>query len=98
MSLDMPFYEELKRQGHPAARPWFVGDCLYYLGLLPAFLALIVGALAIIGALVGGSQWLYVWIALGVFVAGVTVFFAGGMLKARSYKMAARDGIHVNDY
>ena len=39
MSLDFPFYEELRRRKHPGAKWWMLGDRLYYLGLLPAMLA-----------------------------------------------------------
>jgi hypothetical protein len=36
MSLDYPFYDELRRSQHLAAKWWLWGDILYYLGLLPA--------------------------------------------------------------
>lgn len=34
MSLDFPFFEELRKRRHPAAKWWRLGDGLYYLGLL----------------------------------------------------------------
>ncbi len=98
MSLDMPFYEELRRRGHRAARSWLIGDCLYYIGLLMAMLAVAAGAISIVLAIVGGARWLYVLYAIALFVAGVAVFVAGSLLKGRSYRLAAQDGIHVRDY
>lgn len=98
MSLDMPFYEELRRQGHPAARTWFVGDRLYYVGLLIAFLAMAGGAISVVGALAGWFGWLYLLLTAGLFVLGAGVFLAGASLKGRSYRVAARDGINVDDY
>ena len=44
----------------------------------------------------GGGGWrIWVMSAFGVFVPG---FVLGARLNAKSWRMAARDGIDVNDY
>ncbi len=96
MSLDYPFYEELCRRGHRAAKWWRIGDCLYYLGLLTALVAAAVG-LALVGSLFGaGGGWL-LWSVIA-FVGGAVVFVIGSALKGYSYRLAERDGIKVSDY
>ena len=98
MSLDYPFYEELKRRAHPAAKWWRIGDILYYVGLLFAVLWAAVVALLIMMALSGFGSWWSPLIIAPCFVASVTVFIIGTILKGHSYSMAMRDGINVNDY
>ncbi len=98
MSMDMPFYKELRRRNHPAARTWFLGDCLYYIGILMAMLAIAAGCVSIVGALVGWFGWSLALYAFGLLVLGVCVFFTGASLKQRSYRRAAQDDIRVEEY
>ena len=53
MSLDYPFYEQLVRRRHRTAGWWLVGDRLYYLGLIPALLAIAGSGAAILSGLLG---------------------------------------------
>ena len=92
MSLDYPYYEELCRQKHRAAWWWLVGDRLYYLGLLPATLA-VPGAAVGIGAGLLGFGWHWLVIAAITFLVGAVVFVTGSSLKAHAYILAERDGI-----
>jgi len=96
MSLDYPFYEELRRRGHPAAKWWRLGDMLYYLGLLPAMLLAIPAIVSLVGLAWAVSK-LKIWI-LALFVVSVAVFLVGTRCKLRSWRMAAKDGINVNNY
>jgi len=98
LSLDYPFYKELKRRSHPAARWWRLGDTLYYVGLLPGMLALFTLPISLLGAVLGHVSWPTVGWTLLVLLGGVAVFIAGALLKGRSYRLAQRDGIDVNDY
>ena len=41
MSLDVPFYRELKRRNRPARHFWAAGDTMYYGGLLTALCGLL---------------------------------------------------------
>ncbi len=92
MSLDYPYYEELVRQQHRAAWWWIIGDRLYYLGLLPAMLAVPGAGFAPIAGLFGNG-WHWVVLAAGTFVGGVMVFFLGSSLKRHAYTLGERDGI-----
>lgn len=92
MSLDYPFYEELCRRGHRAAWWWLIGDRLYYLGLLPALLALPGGLLAL-GAGIAGGGWHWLIASAVVFVAGVVVHSVGVSLKKHAYHLAREAGI-----
>ena len=92
MSLDYPFYEELRRREHRAARWWLIADRLYYLGLLPAILSFAGAGVAVIIGLLGFG-WHWLWVALGTFVGGAVVFFVGASLKGHAYTLAERDGI-----
>jgi hypothetical protein len=96
MSLDYPFYEELRRRQHPAAKWWRWGDALYYLGLTPA-IVLAIPALWSLGTSISNLARWQVWV-LSLFAFFVAVFFVGTQLKLKSWKMAAKDGINVNDY
>ncbi len=96
MSLDYPFYEELCRRKHRAARWWLIGDRLYYLGLYSAILAfagagVAGGVVGILGLRGIGLHWF--WAALGTFVGGAVVCFVGACLKGHAYSLAERDGI-----
>lgn len=92
MSLDYPFYQELVRRGHRAAWWWLVGDRLYYLGLLPAMLAVPGTGIALLAGLFGfGWGWLVA--AAVTFVVGAAVFVIGASLKRYAYDLAGRDGI-----
>ncbi len=93
VSLDSPFSEELVRRSHGAAWWWRIGDRLYYLGLLPAMLAVPGTGAALLAGLFGfGWGWLVV--AAVTFVAGAVVFVIGSSLKRHAYDIAEReDGI-----
>jgi len=98
MSLDYPFYEELRRRGHRAAIWWRVGDLLYYVGLLIA-LPLVVVSVALVGAsLMFTLSWEYLGWSLAGLASGVVVFLLGSSMKGHSYALAMKDGIDVNDY
>ncbi len=88
MSLDYPFYLELKKRKSPAAKWWRVGDVLYYLGLVPAILSLIATPIL---SLFENAYWHY---SLGIFMISVIVFIVGSSLKGKSYRMAAKEGIN----
>lgn len=92
MSLDYPYYQELCRRKHRAAWWWLVGDRLYYLGLLPAALAVPGAVLSIIAGL-SGIGWYWLLVDLGTFAGGTAVFVVGSLLKGRAYTLAERDGI-----
>ena len=92
MSLDYPLYEELLRRNHPAAKWWRIGDILYYLGLLPAFISFALMPLAVVKGL-SGQPWTWTVVAFSAFCFSLSVFFIGLSLKGRAYKMAERDGI-----
>jgi hypothetical protein len=92
VSLDYPFYEQLVRRRHRAARWWLVGDRLYYLGLIPA-LAAFAGIVAAIVAGLLGFGWGWLGVAAVCFVAGAVVFVIGGSLKGHAYELARRDAI-----
>lgn len=98
MSLDYPFYEELKRRGHPAAKWWYVGDMLYYLGLLPALLCIPVMAIQKLTEVLGFTWWWSGSVTVACFGAGLAIFFIGGFIKGRSYSMAERDRIDVKKH
>jgi hypothetical protein len=92
MSLDYPFYEELRRLKHRGAKWWIIGDRLYYLGLLPAITAIPGAGVGLIYLLMGrGWGCLIAWAA--VFAVGTLVFFVGASLKSHAYRLAERDGI-----
>lgn len=92
MSLDYPFYEELCRRKHRAARWWIIGDRLYYLGLIPACLAFS-GAVPAVFVGLFGPGWRLFWICAVAFVLGVIVNWLGMTFKRRAYHLAERDGI-----
>jgi hypothetical protein len=90
VSLDFPYYEELRRRKHRAAWWWLVGDRLYYLGLLPAMLAVPGAGVSLLAGLLGfGWHWLLS--AVVVIVVGAVVFVVGGSLKRHAYTLAERD-------
>jgi hypothetical protein len=95
VSLDYPYYEELRRQGHRAAWWWLVGDRLYYFGLLPAVLALPAAAVLFVAWLLGlGEHYLTVaGLAALTFPVAVLVFVVGSSAKRHAYTLAERDGI-----
>jgi len=90
MSLDTPYYEELRRRRHPAANWWIIGDLLYYAGLFGA----LIGPLICVGiALTQGGGW-KLWLAVpGAFVAGALVLCLGSLCKALARSLGQRDGI-----
>ena len=92
MSLDYPYYQELCRQKHRAAWWWLIGDSLYYLGLLPAMLA-VPGAGLALGAGLFGFGWNWLFAAFGIFFGGVVVWFVGASFKGHAYVLGKRDGI-----
>jgi hypothetical protein len=97
MSLDYPFYKELCRFQHPAAKWWRWGDTLYYIGIIPA----VILSFPILWSLIRLSSssmtpW-QVWV-LSLFAFFIGIFLLGTRLKLKSWKMAAKDGINVNDY
>lgn len=92
MSLDYPYYQELCRRKHRAAWWWLVGDRLYYLGLLPAMLA-VPGVALSVGVGLLGFGWHWLVIAAITFVIGAVLSFAGSSLKRQAYVLAERDGI-----
>lgn len=97
MSLDYPFYEELRRRKHPAARWWKWGDVLYYVGLVPSVILVLPALLPLSGPVAAALPHWKTWVLslLGFFVA---IFLLGSWLKAKAWRMAKRDGIDVNDY
>jgi hypothetical protein len=97
VSLDYPFYEQLKRRRHPAAKWWRLGDALYYLGLVPAVFTALPALISLLDVVCGWWPSRRPW-PLVTFLAAVLVFLAGARLKLRSWRMAARDGIYVDDY
>jgi hypothetical protein len=97
MSLDYPFYDELRRRRHPAAKWWLWGDILYYFGLLPA----VILSLPVLWSLFklqfsGVARW-QAWI-LSLFAFFVVIFLLGTRLKLKAWKMAEKDGIKVQNY
>lgn len=97
MSLDYPFYEELRRRDHRAAGWWLVGDRLYYLGLLTTAVAALMVPVGLAFGFGDGDWRLAVRSGL-LLPAGVGVFVLGGWLKGRSYRLAERDGIDPGRY
>lgn len=95
MLLDYPYYEELCRLKHRAAYWWLIGDRLYYLGLLPAILAISGGPIALAAWLLGlGPQWLTAaGVAAVTLPAGAVLLVVGSTLKRHAYTLAERDGI-----
>jgi hypothetical protein len=98
MSLDYPFYEELKKRKHKAAIWWLIGDVLYYLGLLPALLSIPACLIWLPSHFLWGWSWKYFPYMGITFVVGCCVFYVGASLKAYSYRLAQKDGINPNDY
>lgn len=105
MSLDYPFYQELKKRRHPGARWWLAGDVIYYFGLLLGLFGIpSVLVYSLIYRLeesrwpIFGSGWkTLLWLSIGL-ACSVAVFVGGALLKRKSYIMAHKDGINVNDY
>ena len=96
MSHDFPFYEELCRRKHRAAIWWRIGDVLYYLGLFTAIISSSAAfALGIKSMLLGEGSWAGLIVGLPV---GILIHLLGRRMKQHSYRVAARDGIHVEDY
>jgi hypothetical protein len=95
VSLDYPYYEELCRRNHPAAWWWLIGDRLYYLGLLPAMVALPFAGIGLVAWLLGlGERYLVIAVLAAVaFPVGAVVCFIGSWLKRHAYRLAERDGI-----
>lgn len=106
MSLDYPFYQELKRQKHKAAKYWRIGDCLYYIGLLMALVAVIsllfrpvhYFIFRFIDSYTVEWSWRKFIYWLVTVPLGVLIFYIGASLKAFSYQLADKDGINPNDY
>lgn len=92
MSMDYPFYEELCRLKHPGRYWWRIGDCLYYLGMLPAITGLLFLPFTVLPALWSGDWTNAVTNVLVVFTF-LVVWCIGGAMKLRSYRLAERDGI-----
>lgn len=92
MSLDFPYYEQLRRRRHPAAIWWRVGDVLYYLGLLAMFVAIPAASIGLNRAFVGAGRSLS-WAAFGAGIGGACAFAVGCLAKGRAHEMGARDGI-----
>jgi hypothetical protein len=88
MSLDYPFYEELSRRKHPAAKWWKWGDALYYLGIIPTIILIFPALLPFSGSKI------WVLSLLGFFMA---IFVLGAWLKGKAWQMAKWDGIDGND-
>ncbi len=98
MSLDYPFYEELRRRKHRAAKWWKLGDCLYYVGLLGTILLFMIKfVLSIVAHFCDWSSRVTVYSGIAMII-GIVLFFSGVSLKRLSYTMARRDGIDVDDY
>lgn len=95
MSSDRPFYDALSRQSHRAAPWWLIGDRLYYLGLLPAMLALpSAGILFVAWLLAWGEHYLVVAsFAAVTFLCAAVVCVVGALVKRHAYVLAERDGI-----
>ena len=98
MSLDFPFYEELRRRNHPAAKWWRIGDTLYYIGLLPLFPLVPFSIANVIRYLFGYSSFGVMICFLVLSTLSFSVFYCGARLKGHSYSLAAKDGIDVDDY
>jgi len=96
MSLDYPFYEELRRRQHPASKWWRIGDILYYVGLLPAVTLAFPTLWSLFKLPSGVSRW-QLWI-LSLFIVFGAIFVLGTQFKLKAWRMAAKDGINVNDY
>src|SRR5258708_2721270 len=97
MSLDYPFYQELRRRKHPAARWWRWGDTLYYVGLLPAAILAIPAVVSLLKLPFSRIEKWQTY-SLTLFAIFLGVFLLGTRLKLKAWTMAARDGISVNDY
>ena len=92
MSLDYPLYEEMRRRKSLGAPIWLLGDRMYYLGLFIVIFS-VLGGIAI-------AQFprLEEWYAGVGLVTGIVCFGVGVRLKSKSYTLAERDGINVQDY
>lgn len=97
MSLDYPFYEELRKRQHPAAKWWQWGDILYYFGLLPAVLLSFPFLWSLFNLPVGGITRAKIWV-FALFAFFITIFMIGTRLKLKAWTMAKKDGIDVDDY
>ncbi len=97
MSLDYPFYQELLRRQHPAAKWWRWGDILYYLGLLPAVILAFPALWTLFQFRFSSITRWQAWV-LSLFALCIGIFLLGASLKQKSWKMAAKDGINGNDY
>ena len=93
----------MKRRNSKAAKWWFIGDLLYYVGLLGAIIWILVGvgkaALLLLQEISNYQIWLYflvVFVAILFFL--VAIFFTGGCLKFVSYKIAIKEAINPADY
>lgn len=99
MSLDYPFYEELKRRKHRAAKWWLLGDLLYYLGLIPGLLSIPASIIYFtLKLLTNEFSWRRVLYELLFLVLCFMVFHTGAYLKGISYQIAKKDGIDGNAY
>jgi len=95
MSLDYPFYEELKRRKHRTAKWWLLGDLLYYLGLILGLVSILSIINFTLKLLTNEFSWrpvLYLFLFL---ILCILVFYTGAYLKGISYQMAKKDGIDV---
>lgn len=100
MSIDYRAYEVMARHGSPAARWWKTGDAAYYVGLATVLLLFPVAglhnALFRLGLLPAPSRPVLAYAVALVF--GVLLSVGGQALKAHAYRIAAREGIDVNEY
>ena len=98
MSLDYPYYEELRRRKHPAAIWWRIGDTLYYLGLLSAILSICATVAALFVAILSlDSGWRSLWAAPIAFVASGMILVIGHLAKGHAYTLGERDGISAKE-
>lgn len=95
MSLDFPFFEELKKRKHPAAKWWRLGDCLYYLGLLGAVGSVLAVPIVTACCLLFQWSWLYLLYSGLALLLFALVFVMGSLFKGMSYKMAEKDRIPI---
>lgn len=101
MSLDYPYYQELRRRKHKAAIWWRIGDILYYLGPLIAVAAIAIVLMNAYQSFFGTAQavartapWRSIFLVSGVLLAfGAALHRLGRFLKGRAYRMGERDGI-----
>jgi hypothetical protein len=92
-SLDYPLYEKMKRKSPKASRYWIVGDHLYHAGLFLIMLS--IPALFFVYSqmesnIILGCLFIVLIGSNGILVLGI-------YLKRKSYKLAIKAGIDIND-